>query len=65
MSGTAGNGATKASAPEERIVHGRLPILRKRKEADPRVLARRKSEKLVRGDKKLENVAGQEQKCVV
>ena len=58
---TADNGKMKASAPEERIVHEKLPILSKRKEADPRVLARRKREKPARGDKNLENVAGQKQ----
>ena len=57
--GTAGNGATKASAPEEKIVHGRHPILMKRREAEPRFLARRKREKPARGDKNLESVAGQ------
>ena len=36
--GTAGNGAVKASAPEEIPVHGRHLILRRREEAVPGVL---------------------------
>ena len=37
---TADNGRMKASAPEVKTVHGRFPILKKRKEVDPRVLAK-------------------------
>ncbi len=60
--GTAGNDATKANALEARIAPGRLPILRKRKEAEPKPLARiPRTEIPVRGDKMLESAAGQGQ----
>ena len=56
--GTAGNGATKASAPEARTVLGRLPTLRRRREVELVALARR-NKMPVRGDKDLEREAGQ------
>ena len=55
--GTAGNGAMKASDPEAKTVHGRHPILRRRREAEPRALAR-KREMPARGDRNLEKEAG-------
>ena len=62
VSGTAGNGAMKASALEAKIVPGRLPTLRKRKEADPKALAKNPRKGIpVRGDRALESAAGQEQ----
>ena len=59
--GIAGNGAMKASALEARIAPGRLPTLRKRKEAEPKALAiiPRIKEIPVRGDKMQESAAGQ------
>ena len=38
--GTAGNGAVKASAPEDKTVHGRHPTPKTRREAVPRVPTR-------------------------
>ena len=38
--GTAGNGKVKASAPEERTVHGRHLILKRKREAVPRAPTR-------------------------
>ena len=61
--GIAGNGAMKASDLEARIAPGRLPTLRKRKEAEPKPLARiPRTEIPVRGDKKEESAAGQGQR---
>ena len=54
--GTAGNGAVKASAPEETPVHGRHLTLRRRREAVPRVPT--KTLAIPRGN--LENEAGQD-----
>ena len=54
VSGIAGNGATKANALEVRIVPGRLPILTRRKEAEPKALAKiipKVKERAIRGDK--------------
>ena len=54
---TAGNGATKEHAPEVVLVLGRLPTLRRRKEAEPEVPVPTKGKKQrvggkeVRGDK--------------
>ena len=60
--GIAGNGAMKASALEARIAPGRLPTLRKRKEAEPKALTRIPRKGIpVRGDRMRESAAGQEQ----
>ena len=56
--GTAGNGAVKASAPEEIPVHGRHLTLRRRREAVPGVLTETLAIPIDKGN--LENEAGQE-----
>ena len=56
--GTAGNGAVKASAPEEIPVHGRHLTLRRRREAVPGVLTETLAIPIDKGN--LEDEAGQE-----
>ena len=56
--GSAGNGATKASAPEEITVHGRHPTLKTKREAVPKVPTKRRRLAIPKGN--LEKEAGQE-----
>ena len=56
--GTAGNGAVKASAPEEIPVHGRHLILRRKEEAVPGVLTQTLAIPIDEGN--LEDEAGRE-----
>ena len=56
--GSAGNGATKASAPEEITVHGRHPTLKTKREAVPKVPTKRRRLAIPKGN--LEKEADQE-----